>query len=139
ATSNPLKITVNPNLIAGVNISADATTICAGSTVTFTAVPGNGGTAPKYQWKLNGADISGATSSSLILSNLKDKDAVTVEMTSNATPCVTATSVTAQPVVIKVIQNLPVSVSMSSDLPTICSSTPVTFTASPINGGSTPN
>ncbi|NCA78054.1 MAG: PKD domain-containing protein, partial [Alphaproteobacteria bacterium] len=47
-------VTVNPGDSAKVSVSASANNICAGTPVTFTAVPTNPGTSPVYQWKVNG-------------------------------------------------------------------------------------
>ncbi|HET9744862.1 MAG TPA: choice-of-anchor L domain-containing protein, partial [Chitinophagaceae bacterium] len=50
-------VTVNTNVVPTVTIVANpANTICAGTNVTFTATPTNGGT-PSYQWKLNGNNV----------------------------------------------------------------------------------
>lgn len=94
ANSAYVTITVNPILTASVSISATATTICAGSSVTFTATPTNGGTTPSYQWKINGSNVSGQTSVTFTTTALANTDAVTVVMTSNATPCLTGSPAT---------------------------------------------
>jgi len=56
--------------------------------VTFTATPTAGGTAPSYQWRKNGADIGGATSNTytgVMNIDLVTGDVVTVKMISNET------------------------------------------------------
>ena len=57
ATSNSVAIVVNPSVAASVSIAPTATNVCAGTNVTFTATPTNGGAAPSYQWKLNGGNV----------------------------------------------------------------------------------
>jgi hypothetical protein len=84
-----ITITVTPS----VSISASpGSTICAGTNVTFTATPTNGGT-PSYQWKLNGNNV-GTNSNTYSNNALVNGDQVSVVMTSslaNASPQ-TATS-----------------------------------------------
>lgn len=70
-------------LMAGVSIgiTAGSNPTCAGSSVTFTATPTNGGTAPTYQWKVNG--INSGTGSTITTTTLTNGQIVTCEMTSN--------------------------------------------------------
>ena len=78
-------ITVNPVLVPSVSIvSSDAdNTICAGTSVTFTATPTNGGAAPIYQWYLNGAPV-GTGGTTYTTTGLVNGDIVTCILTSNA-------------------------------------------------------
>ncbi|MFZ4521273.1 MAG: choice-of-anchor V domain-containing protein [Bacteroidales bacterium] len=65
-----------------VSIVPSANPVSAGTQVTFTATPVNGGPLPTYQWKVNGLDISGATNS--IYTYLPvNNDQVVCVMTSN--------------------------------------------------------
>ncbi|MBI5218984.1 MAG: hypothetical protein HY958_08650, partial [Bacteroidia bacterium] len=54
-------INVNTNLPVSVSISTPQTSICEGASVTFTAIPVNGGATPAYQWNINGVAVTGAT------------------------------------------------------------------------------
>ncbi|QOW10582.1 T9SS type A sorting domain-containing protein [Kaistella flava (ex Peng et al. 2021)] len=96
---NEVTLAVNPNLPVSVIISANpGTTICSGTSVTFTATPTNGGTAPAYQWKVNGTDMPGATSSTYTTTTLADGAKVTVVMTSKASPCSIGSPSTSEPI-----------------------------------------
>ncbi|KAB1154463.1 T9SS type A sorting domain-containing protein, partial [Flavobacterium luteum] len=141
ANSATVTMTVNPNLPGSVSVGASATTICSGSSVTFTATPTNGGTLPTYQWKVNGTNVSGQTASTFTSTTLANGNTVTVVMTSNATPCLTSSPATSNTVTMTVNPNLPASVSIvSNDADNIiCPGTNVTFTATPTNGGAAPS
>jgi alpha-tubulin suppressor-like RCC1 family protein len=92
--SSTLAIVVNPILTPSVStaITTGSQTICAGTSVTFTATPTNGGT-PTYQWKKGGVNISGATNATFTSMTLANNDAISVEMTSSAT-CASPTTAT---------------------------------------------
>jgi len=87
ATSNSITMVVNANLPAGISISASTNPFCPGNSVTFTAIPVNGGNNPAYQWKVNG--VNKGTNSSTYTYNPASGDLVSCIMTSNL-PCVTA-------------------------------------------------
>ena len=98
--TNNQVVTVNPNLPASVSIGASASTICPGTSVTFTATPTNGGGSPSYQWKVNGSNV--ATGNPFTTTSLVHNDVVTVVMTSNAT-CPTGSPATSNAITITVI------------------------------------
>ena len=59
----------------------------AGTPVTFTAAPVNGGTVPAFQWKVNAANAANATNATYTYTPANG-DVITCVLTSNA-PCVT--------------------------------------------------
>jgi len=79
-------ITITGNLKpVSVSIGASANPICAGTSVTFTATPGNGGTTPAYQWNNGGIAVAGETAATYTSTTLAGNDKITVVMTSNET------------------------------------------------------
>lgn len=137
-TGNTLNLTVIPNVTPSVNITVSpAFPVCAGTLVTFTATPTNGGTAPIYQWKKNGVNVGsgGATYSNAGLFN---GETVSVEMTSNAS-CATPILATSNSIttIINPLLNPSVSI-VANPISPICSGTSTTFTATPTNGGVVP-
>ena len=137
ATSNILNMVVTAKVTPSVSISANPSgAICAGTSVTFTAAPVNGGT-PTYQWSVNGIP-AGTNSSTYTSSTLNDGDVVSVLMTSSL-PCVTSSQATSNTINMVVTPKVTPSVSITANPSgTICSGTSVTFTATPVNGGATP-
>ncbi len=97
-------VTINPVLPASVSILASANPICAGSSVTFTATPINGGTTPSYQWKVNGSNV-GTNSTTFTTSTLANGQAVACVMTSNA-PCASGSPATSNAIIMVVGQEI---------------------------------
>jgi hypothetical protein len=134
--SNQFAVNVLPNVTPSITINASATTICSATTVTFNAVPANGGNAPAYQWKLNGADV-GTNASSYSNAALANGDVVSCVLTSNAA-CVTQTTATSNNVTISVGTAVVPAVTIAATATNICAGSSVTFTATPVNPGNTP-
>jgi hypothetical protein len=130
ATSNVITITVTSQLTPSVSIAASATSICAGTNVTFTATPTNGG-SPSYHWKLKIMLERTVPYQNAALAN---NDVVTVVMTSSLV-CVTQPTVTSNAVTMTVTAPVTPSVTIIASATTICSGTNVTFTTTAVNGG----
>ena len=104
----------------------------------FTATPTNGGTTPTYIWKNGGTAIPLATGNEYTSTTLVNGDVITVEMTSNATPCLTGSPATSDGIMMTVNPVLTASVIIAADMNPVCMGTLVTFNATPTNGGPTP-
>ncbi len=81
-------ITVKEILQPSVLISSPITTICQGTKVTFTATSVNGGSAPAYQWFVNGVAVAGQTAATFETKELKNGDKVSVTLASSIQQCV---------------------------------------------------
>ncbi len=135
-TSNIITMVVNPNLPVSVNISASQNPVCAGTTVTFTATPVNGGTTPSFQWKVNGINVG--TNSSNYSYIPVNGDLVSCILTSSET-CTSNNPASSIPYPVSVSPNLLVSITISPSANPFCLGSSVTFTATPTNGGTTPS
>jgi gliding motility-associated-like protein len=137
ANSNTITITITTSVVPTVTVAASTTTACAGTSISFTATPTNGGSAPVYQWQVNGVN-AGTNSDQFSSSSLNNNDTVTVIMTSND-PCAVPSIDTSDVLVIAITPTVQPSVLISvSPSNTICAGATVNFTATPANGGSTP-
>jgi uncharacterized protein (TIGR02145 family) len=137
ATSDPVIISVYPLLPVSITIIADPPgAVCSGTPVTFTAFPVNGGTLPAYQWKVN--SVNAGSNDPVFTYVPADNDKVACILTSNDL-CTTGNPATSNMIEMGVYPPETVSVSVSS-VPSgaVCSGTTVTFTAVPVNGGSSP-
>ena len=124
--------------------SSDADNIfCAGTNIIFTANSTNGGTAPIYQWRKNGINLTSATGSTLTMNNLQNGDVIDVVMISNFSPanCLIGSPAFSNTITNTVNANLTPLVTISSnDIDNIiCTETSILFTANPTNGGSAPS
>lgn len=134
--SSSMTLTLQNDLPVSVTINQVTPEICIGSPATFQATPVNGGLAPAYQWKVNG--VNAGTNSASFTYVPANGDIVTVVLTSSI-GCALNNPATSNPIVVNVTGNLIAGVSITSSATTVCTGTPVTFTASPVNGGQNPS
>lgn len=125
--------TVTPAV--SITSNAASNTFCTGQSVTFTATPTNGGSSPAYQWKRNGTNI-GSNSPTCIYSLLNNNDVITVVMTSNLS-CVSTTTATSNALTM-INGTATSSVNIAASSSSICGGNTVSFTATSVNGGSSP-
>jgi hypothetical protein len=117
--------TVNATSAASISIVANASTICAGTNVTFTATPTNGGATPTYQWKLNGGNV-GTNSPTYSNSSLVNGNQVSCVMTSSNT-CATGSPATSNLITMTVNANPTAAPGFSSN--PICNGSSTTLSA----------
>ena len=132
ATSNYISMDVSTSVLPSVSITADLTYICQGELVKFTATPTNGGN-PTYQWKLNGNNV-GTNNNIYQSTSFGNNDSIEVVMTSSL-GCAVPQSVTSNNVFMTVTTAVTPQVSIESSSSYVCTETLVTFTATPVNGG----
>lgn len=131
--SSPIKIKVNPVIVPGVSITASATMVCGGQSVSFNATPLNGGASPAYQWFVNGISMGSgsATFSSTLLSNA---DIISCQLTTSAT-CASTPTATSNLLSLIVKPKVTPSILVNPPSVIICQGTPVIFTADTSNAG----
>ncbi len=111
---------------------------CAGQLLQFKVTPTTGGTAPTYQWTVNGVSVTGATDSVFNVSTLDSGDEVRVVMTSNS-PCANPTTVTSTPIVV-IHQKITADITIAQTTGTnpACEGKPLIFSANTTNAGKNP-
>ncbi|HLC82989.1 MAG TPA: T9SS type A sorting domain-containing protein, partial [Bacteroidia bacterium] len=111
--------------------------ICSGTSVTFTATAGGGGTTPTYQWQVNGLNV-GAGGTTYTSTTLANGDIVTCILNSSS-PCASPTTATSNAITMTVNPTVTPTISIAaSPTGSICAGTVVNFTATITNGGTTP-
>lgn len=121
-TANTINnVTALGNIIVGndctpvtpsVSISTASTTVCTANSVTFTATGINPGTAPVYQWKKNGANVSTGTTATFAAGTLTTGDMISCVLTANNI-CQT-TAIAASNVITLTVQQSPAVATISS-------------------------
>ncbi len=109
ATSNLLTMSVTTPLVNSVTIKVTSTSVAKGHLDTFTAIAPHAGTAPQYQWYINGVAVVGATGAKFITNKLATGDIVKVSLVSDEY-CVAPTKAFSPGISIKVIGGSGVSV-----------------------------
>ncbi|MFN5704713.1 MAG: PKD domain-containing protein, partial [bacterium] len=138
-TSNTITMQVSAGAAAVTVTAAPTTTApyCAGSSVSFTATPSNGGAAPKYKWYVNNVLSANDSTANFTAAGLNNNDTVKVELLSNSL-CILGSNTATFKYGVTISPNLPVSVSVTADKDSICGGQTITFTATPTNGGTSP-
>jgi gliding motility-associated-like protein len=128
--------------IIGTSVSATIVanqngSICAGMPATFNATVINGGTSPAYQWTVNGVN-AGTNNPVFTTSNLNNGDKVSCTVTSNS-PCISNPTAISNVIAVTISPSVMPAINITSSAAgSICPGTPVTFVATPSNGGDNP-
>lgn len=137
ATSNSITAVVNPMVSPGITIStANGPTVCQGSPVTFTANTTNAGGSPVYQWKKNNINV-GTSLNTYTDAGLLNGDIISCDVTGSAA-CMLTPGAYSNAITMTILPTVTPAVSISSTQTSVCSNTNVTFTATPVNGGTAP-
>lgn len=136
--SKSIVVHAGPPVTPTVLISADATQVCTGTPVNFTAVAINGGTAPTYQWLLNGsATGSGPNYTS---STLQNGDVISCLLQADVTtPCLLAPGAVSNSISM-LVKTVPApSIQITASPGAGCEGDPVTYQAIAGNAGNMPS
>ena len=135
ANSNEIILVVSPNLPVSVFIATSVNPICEGNPATFTASTTNKGSLPNFQWFVNANPV--VTNDSIFTYTPSNGDQVYCILTSSE-QCTTNNPATSDTITMIVNPLLPAGISISVSNNSVCEGLPVTFTATPINGGAMP-
>jgi gliding motility-associated-like protein len=136
ATSNNVTMIIVAAVTPTISIAESANNVCAGTSITFTSVITNGGTAPVYQWKKNGVNV-GTNNNTYTDNTLSNNDIITCALGSNS-PCAVVPTSTSNGITMIINPVTPPSITIAASSATICAGIPVTFTSIIVNGGGTP-
>jgi hypothetical protein len=127
-------VTVSPIALPTVTIVTTDDTVCSGSPVIFNTTTTDAGTAPAFNWIVNGLVVgAGSAYSYMPLTG----DVVKVSMTSSQ--ACTLPPVVSDSLTMTVLPTgTPVAMISVSPNDTSCAGSPVTFTATPLMGGDAP-
>lgn len=129
-------ITVNAPITPSVSIGASQNNVCVGTNITFTATPTNGGSAPSYNWMVNGSSVLNGPAT-YSTTSLADGDVVTCEIT-NGDACVSTCCVLSNSITMNFTSPVTPSVSATASASTICAGESVNFNATGVHLGSSP-
>lgn len=126
-----VSVEVIPVAAVSVSVSVSENQVCEGTVVTFTSNPVGGGLNPTFQWYKNTIPVGNGSGYTCTPAN---GDEVYCILTSGL-ECQTGSPATSNVINMVVYPVIPVSITIAQSEDTICAGTPVTFTATPVNGG----
>ncbi|NQV03143.1 MAG: PKD domain-containing protein, partial [Bacteroidia bacterium] len=129
-------VTITPGDSVLVSITASTNSVCEGTQVSYTATTIQGGSAPNYQWMVNG--INQGINNSIFSYSPADNDTVYCILTSSDTVCISNNPATSNEIIMTIYPNLPVSISISTMENPVCEGDTMTFSASTTNKGTLP-
>ncbi|MBS1915930.1 MAG: gliding motility-associated C-terminal domain-containing protein [Bacteroidetes bacterium] len=135
--SDTIVINIGTAVTPKVNITASKISVCSGDSVVFNAIATNGGSAPAYQWQVNGSDV-GANSNFFTSTSLKNNDVVSCTITSDA-GCVTNINAVSNSISMHVVNAVISSLNISASTTEICSGDTIIFKAAANNPGNLPS
>jgi uncharacterized protein (TIGR02145 family) len=136
ASSNQIQMVAIDYLQVYVSITASSNPFCAGTFVTFTAAPTNGGLSPHYQWKVNGNNAG--TDNPVYTYIPNDGDMVSCTLISSE-PCTANNPATSAEIMMVADDSFTAGVSITANPNPFCPGATVIFTAFPVNGGGSPS
>ncbi len=126
-------VSITPTVVPAVTLSSSiSSTVCAGTSGVYTATPVNGGTAPTYQWTVNGLPVG--TGADTLNYTPANGDVVKAVLTSNAT-CASPLTADDRTTVTVMANGTPAVAITTSTNDSICVGTQVLYTAIPTLGG----
>ncbi len=126
---------VNPVRQPSLTIAANSTVFCSGSAAVFTSSLLNGGSAPFYQWRVNG--MNAATGNSFTSTTLKNGDLINCEY-SDSTICMSSQTILSNTIQVEVSTSAIPEIDISTGSTVVCSGTTVLFNAVIQNAGTSP-
>ncbi|RYD98470.1 MAG: T9SS type A sorting domain-containing protein [Sphingobacteriales bacterium] len=116
-----------------ISITESANTVCAGTTVNYTATITNQGASPAYQWQVNGANAgTGATYS------YTPADGDTIRCVVTNIDCFSPVSDTSNTITMQITDTVTPGITITSDNNNTCAGTAITYTATATDTGTAP-
>ena len=137
--SNAIAMHVHNATNPSVSITADATTICAGSTARFIATVENAGANPSYQWKINGVNTrtneKNFSSSTIVNGDLINCTVIVDPLYS----CTATMQAVSEDIIITVNNTAIASINITANESEICTGENIIFTAIANDAGANPS
>ena len=135
--SQPALLAVTTPVTPTVSISTTTTTICAGTSTTFTAAPLNEGTNPSFQWQKNNLPV-GSNSATYTDNSINNGDVISCILTSSQS-CVSGSIANSNSITMTVNPILSPTITISASDNNICTGSMVVFSSTVQDEGANPS